>query len=145
MDSYGGIPVGFATFKALVADAIEAAFDDAVINAMVTAPRPMLPPEEPLTVYISIGNSDDKLPQADWSRFTSAVRWILDTFQKHGAWYSPTTSPWQSACWCVVVPQDRAEELKLALGRVAAKWRQESIAWAVADVTLLPALPIGGE
>lgn len=54
---------------------------------------------------ISIGNSDDKLSQAEWSRFVTEVR---DTFQYydiqiHGEWFSLPDKPWQNANWCVEI------------------------------------------
>jgi hypothetical protein len=93
-------------------------------------------------VYVSIGNSDDKLPQAEWSRFVrevdSSVRHHADAV--HGFWLSPPDAQWQNACWCVEYQQldvwpTQVDEQKRWLGRVAQTYRQDSIAWAEAPTT----------
>jgi hypothetical protein len=98
------------------------------------------------TVYISIGNSDDKLSQADWSSyvldvdraFEQAVRY--EGARVHGRWYSLPTEPWQNACWCAEWHEDLAhvvEALKRKLINIASDYRQDSIAWAVAETWFL--------
>ena len=90
------------------------------------------------TVYISIGNSDDKLSQADWSAFRAAVDQLIRrvAHQVHGAWVSPSTDPWQNACWCVEVVDDpdldynKAAWLRGQLANTAKAYEQDSIAWA---------------
>lgn len=89
-----------------------------------------------ITVYISIGNSDDKLSQAEWAAYyrdvNLAIRnWIGDV---HGQWVSEPASAWQNACWCVEVGEGR-DGLRDALADLARKYRQDSIAWAEAPVT----------
>lgn len=87
-----------------------------------------------ITVYVSIGNSDDKLSQAKWAHFHSAVHLtLLDADAKlHGVWTSHATSPWQNACWCFDLRVDRREALRAELAKLAAWYRQDSIAWAEA-------------
>ena len=55
-----------------------------------------------VNTYISIGNSDDKLPQADWARFIADMRALLvadwqGRLQVHGEWFSAPDAPWQNA------------------------------------------------
>lgn len=85
------------------------------------------------TVYVSIGNSDDKLTQDEWAAFLieveRAVRrwggWI------HGVWYSAPVSSWQNACFCFEIHNEWAEERQVQeLRGIARKYRQDSIAWA---------------
>jgi hypothetical protein len=98
------------------------------------------------TIYISIGNSDDKLSQADWSSyvldvdraFNSAVQfegaWV------HGRWYSRPDEPWQNACWCAEWDEDLrhvVEALQRKLASIARQYRQDSIAWAEAQTTFI--------
>ena len=54
---------------------------------------------------ISIGNSDDKLSQAEWARFVMEMRDLLCSsgVQIHGEWFSLSDRPWQNANWCVEV------------------------------------------
>ena len=91
-----------------------------------------------MIVYISIGNSDDKLTQHEWSAYAAAVDRTFEHAARyegsrvHGRWYSLPTEPWQNACWCIeftdgmdeIVAQYRAE-----LRRLAGVFRQDSIAW----------------
>lgn len=93
-----------------------------------------------ITVYVSIGNSDDKLTQAEWSNFYTHVSIILRSRRGlliHGEWVSEPTLAWQNACWCIEVPEEQVEPLRVALKAIAALYRQDSIAWAVAEVEFL--------
>lgn len=106
-----------------------------------------------MITYISIGNTDDKLTQLEWSKFVADTRQVIDYTicgtgpehpwgKVHGAWFSAPSDPWQNACWCVELddggPDFRrtpAEILKGRLAGVATEYRQNSIAWAVAPNT----------
>lgn len=92
-----------------------------------------------LTVYISIGNSDDKLPQAEWFEFIGDVRDAIQNlaWRRHGEWHSAGDSPWQNACWCVEVREEMRGDLTERLGKIAARYRQDSIAWAEAQTTFI--------
>ncbi|MEU8371196.1 hypothetical protein [Micromonospora tulbaghiae] len=93
------------------------------------------------TVYISIGNSDDKLTQNEWAHFVEDVRQALRNFAlaQHGEWFSATDSPWQNAVWCAEVRDVMIADLRNRLAATAKAYRQDSIAWAVADVDLVAA------
>lgn len=99
-----------------------------------------------ITVYISIGNSDDKLTQADWASyvldvdraFEAAVRY--EGSRVHGRWHSLPHEPWQNACWCADWHPDLAhvvEALSRKLATIAHAYRQDSIAWAEATTTFI--------
>lgn len=92
-----------------------------------------------MIVYISIGNSDDKLTQWHWAAYFSdvavAIRRAAAAGAVHGQWASEPASAWQNACWCVELNTDSAELLKLRLAEIAENFRQDSIAWAVAPKT----------
>lgn len=97
-------------------------------------------------VYVTIGNSDDKLPQAEWSSFVAAVSHLLNpdggaelTVNVHGKWFSLQNEPWQNACWCVdFATGSRAATAMMELRKLARIYRQDSIAWApVASLILL--------
>ena len=98
-----------------------------------------------MVVYISIGNSDDKLSQADWSSyvrdvdraFEASLRYVGGA-RVHGRWYSLPHEPWQNACWCADWDENLAhvvDALKRKLASIAGAYRQESIAWAEVPVT----------
>lgn len=94
-----------------------------------------------ITVYISIGNSDDKLPQGSWWSFCNELEFLLDNYYVavHGQWYSLPNSRFQNACWCVEVPTNDVSALREALIDLASEFRQDSIAWAVAETEFLGA------
>lgn len=85
-----------------------------------------------MIVYISIGNSDDKLSQREWALFFSQTALLVQRHAKvHGQWASEPASAWQNACWCVeVATGDKAEFIKAELVGLAFTFRQDSIAWA---------------
>lgn len=101
-------------------------------------------------IYVSIGNSDDKLSQADWSSYAldvdrainSSMGYVGSTV--HGRWYSPPAEPWQNACWCIEFVDEIAhvaDGLKRRLAGIARDYRQESIAWAVATTEFIGPTP----
>lgn len=92
------------------------------------------------TIYISIGNSDDKLTQAEWAHFYGSVTDWIDEYATavHGRWASEPTSPYQNACWCIEV-NEGAWRLREGLAHVADTFRQDSIAWAPATTEFIAA------
>ena len=90
-----------------------------------------------MIVYVSIGNSDDKLSQQEWSRFYGSVSVELSSAARsvHGQWQSLPSSPFQNACWCIEVSNSDAAGLKALLAEIAKEFEQDSIAWAEAPVT----------
>lgn len=93
--------------------------------------------------YISIGNSDDKLPQAEWADFVRRVGYAVQMASEvaggavHGRWLSEPSSPWQNACWALQLPVNTTyvARLRATLAALAVEYRQDSIAWAVAPDT----------
>jgi hypothetical protein len=91
-----------------------------------------------ITVYASIGNSDDKLTQARWSEFADLFVTIIRAHAVaiHGVWYSRPDAPFQNACVCFEVDED-AVPLRLELTHLCAEFEQDSIAWAVATTEFI--------
>jgi len=87
------------------------------------------------TVYISIGNSDDKLTQSEWADFQDYVHNIINDAVVytdavvHGRWVSLPTDPWQNACWCVEYKYEGLSQ-KDRIAQVARQFNQDSVAWA---------------
>lgn len=97
-----------------------------------------------ITVYVSIGNSDDNLSQADWASYALDVDRAVNKAMGyagstvHGRWYSLPSEPWQNACWCLEWHDDLSgivEAFKRSLAVIARTYRQESIAWAQVPTT----------
>lgn len=94
-------------------------------------------------VYISIGNSDDKLTQSEWATFHALVNGHIDEAAHivHGRWTSDTADPWQNACWCIELLDAASEtHLRRQLALTASAFRQDSIAWAAAKTEFLAAI-----
>ena len=82
------------------------------------------------TIFISIGNSDDKLTQEQWSWYVTDMhrlvdRWALKT---HGRWFSEASSQYQNACWCFEVMASIIPAMKNDLAHRASVYHQDSIA-----------------
>ena len=92
-----------------------------------------------MIVYISIGNSDDKLTQVEWSQYViEMLTRVVSIGHKHGDWYSAPFSAYQNACWCVEFGNDAdVAEAREVATEVRKKWRQDSIAWAEADTEFI--------
>lgn len=89
-----------------------------------------------MNVYLSIGNSDDKLTQAEWSQFVSHMAAELNswTCQIHGTWFSRPDDPWQNANWCLeFIDEAHMNQARAEVIRIRRYWRQDSVAWAVAE------------
>jgi hypothetical protein len=85
-----------------------------------------------MIVYISIGNSDDKLSQAEWSTFVQDTADIVsdNAVSILGVWFSSPASQWQNACWSADIHSKDLDFTKGALAELAKRYRQDSIAWA---------------
>lgn len=89
------------------------------------------------TVYVSIGNSDDKLTQLLWSEFVEDVIQNVTEWaeQIYGVWYSEPSSPYQNACVAFSISNVVVPELRKALTTIREHYNQDSIAWAEAPTT----------
>ena len=89
-----------------------------------------------MLIYITIGNSDDKLRQQEWAQYCRDVDKALrgERWTRHGYWHSLPDSTWQNAIWCIEGDID-FYEVKRNLRGIAAKYRQDSIAWTQAPFT----------
>ena len=89
-----------------------------------------------MIVYISIGNSDDKLTQAEWATFYRETNLLLRQYGHiHGQWVSEPASAWQNACWCLEFDEKDRPVVTWSLATLATRYNQDSIAWAEAPKT----------
>ena len=60
------------------------------------------------TITLQIGNSDDKLTQAEWCEFVTAIGSIVAAYCKdvHFAGAPPANAPWQNFCWVLAIEDD---------------------------------------
>lgn len=84
-----------------------------------------------MTAVIQIGNSDDKLPQAEWAKYVDDVNKIINEWstQVHFCGFSNSNTPWQNACWVVYVTEYQNNYLKEHLASCKLKYRQDAIAY----------------
>lgn len=83
-----------------------------------------------VTATIQIGNSDDKLTQAEWSEFVRQTDALITAhgWDVHFLGYPPGDRAWQNACWVIEIPEDEWSILKGNLIVVRNYFRQESVA-----------------
>jgi len=88
-------------------------------------------------LYASIGNSDDKLSQAEWAEYVTEFRRILRNYAEeiHGEWYSAAESAYQNVCMAIVVLPEDIDKLRDKLTSLREDFEQNAIAWAVAPET----------
>lgn len=102
------------------------------------------------TAVICIGNSDDKLTQADWSQFVKDVDAFVDKwrFNVYFRGFPSSAERWQNACWVLDArdlfgePAGMARDiLRQELGRIAKNYKQDSIALILGDSQMVK--PVG--
>lgn len=90
-----------------------------------------------MIITFAIGNTDDKLPQREWSSFVGQVHSLVDlvVHAHDGAvqfmGYSAPGAPWQNALWAIEMPDDpdAREALRARLRVLAGRYRQDAVAW----------------
>jgi hypothetical protein len=102
------------------------------------------------TAVICIGNSDDKLTQAEWSEYVKDVDTFIDRwrFNVYFRGFPGSAERWQNACWVLDArdlfgePAGQALDiLRSELGRIAKKYKQDSIALILGDSKMVE--PVG--
>lgn len=90
-----------------------------------------------ITVYVSIGNSDDKLSQREWSEYVEDFCTVMEKYAEatYGVWFSGPESRFQNACVAIAVLGDDIAALRADLLDTRETYDQDSIAWAVAPKT----------
>lgn len=101
--------------------------------------------DEPKTIYISIGNSDNKLTQVEWRALITLVRSELRKpgVRIIGEWFSLPDEPWQNAVFAFQAGPRQTEWIKDTIARAAPMFKQDSIAWATAETEFLNAEVFG--
>jgi hypothetical protein len=93
------------------------------------------------TLTILIGNSDDKLTQAEWSKFVDCVRGVVfgASFATHFDGGTYPNSPYQTACWVVRVTDGSGKHLRAQLAELARCFQQDSVAVIEGDTEFVKA------
>lgn len=96
-----------------------------------------------MTVTIQIGNTDNKLTQAEWSAFVKLVgdyieRYVEDRAAEiHFFASSAGHAPWQNAAWIVSITADYAPLLRADIITARVKFRQDSAAWTTGETSFV--------
>jgi hypothetical protein len=90
-------------------------------------------------IYVSIGNSDDRLDQKHWARFAHLV---MSTVQRaarevHGVWWSAPDSPYQNACVGFELHASDVLGLQSELTVLRQTYGQNAVAWAEVEATVM--------
>jgi hypothetical protein len=95
--------------------------------------------EEIVSVAVLIGNTDNKLTQAEWSVFCQDVRDVLASLStvKHFSGGSDWDAPWQTGCFVVAMTRCNFEKLPTGLLPLVNKYRQDAIAVFGGEVKLV--------
>ncbi len=95
------------------------------------------------TAVIQIGNSDNKLLQAEWSEFCAAVRRSITDYcvthqvKIHFEGGSNWDAKWQNACWIFEIKEDQIDQMKRYFAKLARDYAQESIAVIVGETEFI--------
>lgn len=88
-----------------------------------------------ITYVVQIGNSDNKLSQAEWSLFVEGLAHLLANMSTHIHFFgfSSPAAAWQNCCAVFDDPRHRDEwefqkDLEQRLADLAAMFRQDAIA-----------------
>lgn len=81
-------------------------------------------------VYVSIGNSDNKLTQKEWAQFCEELIDVLGDYEErvYGQWYSLPNAPWQNMVASIEIADEFLDQLRDALRPLAEEYHQDSIA-----------------
>lgn len=94
---------------------------------------------EYLSIFVTIGNSDNKLTQQEWSDFCGGVDECVRAFAQEmfGEFYAVPNAPWQNACWSFSVDASVTLAMQTNLRALASDFEQDSILWTVGELTFL--------
>lgn len=95
--------------------------------------------DKPVTIYISAGNSDDRLTQRRWAELCWNIHSELeDRGRLHGEWASDPVSEYQNACWCIEFTDGKtAGMVRSLIACIARQFSQKAITWAVAETDFI--------
>lgn len=91
------------------------------------------------TVVIQIGNSDNKLTQADWSSYCFLIRAAILRYAEtvHFSGFSLPDAAWQNACYVAEFEESTVVLFKSQVEELRKQFRQESVAWLEGETTFV--------
>lgn len=99
-----------------------------------------------MNIVISIGNSDDKLGQAEWAKYVADVHAAvaLEAEVIHGVWFSSPESKYQNAGFSFE-SDGISVRLQDRLGEALERYRQDSIAVLAGETQFITRGKFGGQ
>lgn len=91
-----------------------------------------------MIIYLSIGNSDDKLTQRSWHMYVGDVRLLVRRYARgvHGEWFSAPDAAYQNACWCIELESPAGlADLRKQVSEIRLAYGQDSAALALVAET----------
>jgi len=87
------------------------------------------------TTTVQIGNSDNKLRQAEWARFVQRLGTIVNEHAHtiHFFGGPENWAAWQKVCWVFDCDESRLVNLKLQLKEVRKEFQQDSVALTLGE------------
>ena len=98
--------------------------------------------ENPKTIHVAIGNSDNKLTQREWAGYWYDANACVEAaaIEIYGVWASSPTSQYQNAAWSFKpLNDDYRQRLRDRLADLAEQYEQDSIAWNESVTELITA------
>lgn len=91
------------------------------------------------TIILQIGNSDDKLSQAEWGAYCREMQAAIfgHAHQIHFSGGSEYHQTWQNACWVFEIVPAVADALRPLVVDIRAKYRQDSVAWTEGETAFV--------
>lgn len=91
------------------------------------------------TTVVQIGNSDNKLTQAQWAEFVKRVGEIVNTYATHIHFFggSPNWERWQNVAWVAECADYMIPNFKDALSGCKQEFYQDSIAYSESETLFL--------
>lgn len=91
------------------------------------------------TITVQIGNSDNKLTQAEWAEFSEKIDKLI-RFGSHAIHFwggSVAWAAWQNVAWVFECEDKKIPALKETLCMIRSMYKQDSIAYTEGDTELL--------
>lgn len=91
------------------------------------------------TITVSIGNSDNKLTQRQWSEFVNHIDSLIREIsaQVHFFGGSPNWERWQNTAWVFDCAREVTPDLKNSLKEYKQMYKQDSIAYIEGETEFL--------
>lgn len=93
-----------------------------------------------MTLYITIGNTDNKLDQQTWHTFTQHLYklMLLHCHTIHGEFYTQSNTPYQTCCMSGELYNEyNSGDVEKAVSELAKNFNQDSIAMSIANTKLV--------